>query len=140
MTVVVNRPPDTSPAFPSTSCLWPPNHTSSDVTIRGVTDPDGDPVTIAITGVTSDEPTGSVTGAGGKSHEPDAIIDGGTASLLRAERSGNNNGRVYVISFTASDGKGGAGSGTVKVNVPHSRSNGCQAVDDGQKYDATAVN
>jgi len=141
VTVVVNHPPDVTPAYPSLACLWPPNHTFSDVTIRGITDPDGDPIVIAVTGVTSDEPTGSVTGAGGnKTHIPDAKINGGTVSLLRAERSGNSNGRVYAISFTASDGHGGVSRGTVNVNVPHSTSNRCLCIDDGQKYDATAVN
>lgn len=41
--------------------------------------------------------------------------------LLRAERAGTGNGRVYVVHFTASDGQGGNCSGTVKVGVPHSK-------------------
>jgi hypothetical protein len=34
-------------------------------------------------------------------------------------RSGSGNGRVYVISFTATDQYGAATQGTVKVVVPH---------------------
>jgi len=46
---------------------------------------------------------------------------------LRAERSGTGDGRVYRISFTASDGKDNC-SGTVFVGVPHDHS-GAGAVD-----------
>src|SRR5207244_10212250 len=50
-----NRPPVcTGTASPN--LLWPPNHKFRLITISGVTDPDGDPVTIVITGVTQDEP------------------------------------------------------------------------------------
>ena len=120
-----NLPPDISHAVPSISCLWPPNHKFVDVTIKGVTDPDGDRVTISITKITSDEPTGSGTGSGGKTHEPDASGVGTNTANLRPERAGNGNGRVYVISFTANDGKGGESSGTVKVCVPHDQSDKC---------------
>ena len=60
----------------------------------------------------------------------------GTATAeIRAERSGNENGRVYHISFTAEDGQGGACSGEAIVEVPHDRSS--NAVDDGGLYDST---
>jgi hypothetical protein len=137
--LTVNQPPDTSRAFPSLSCLWPPNHTYVDVTVQGVIDPDGDPVKIRIDGVTSDEPPGSVTGAGGKAHDPDAKIDGASVALLRAERSGNNDGRVYTILFTALDVHDLAATGSVKVCVPHDRGEVCPCIDDGQKYDATKI-
>jgi len=39
--------------------------------------------------------------------------------FLRAERLGKGSGRVYVIAFSASDGRGGSCSGTVTVRVPH---------------------
>ena len=50
----------------------------------------------------------------------DAAVPGNQI-LLRAERAGNGNGRVYVVHFTATDGQGGNCSGTVKVEVPHSK-------------------
>ena len=46
--------------------------------------------------------------------------------LLKANRSGNGDGRVYSVAFTASDGQSTC-TGTVKVSVPHSR--GRAAVD-----------
>ncbi len=135
-----NRPPDVSSAYPSQEYLWPPNHKFVEVTIEGVTDPDGDSVTITITSITSDEPTDTLEGAGGSNHAPDAYINGiGTDTAhLRAERSGTGNGRVYEITFVASDGKGGETEGTVTVSVPHHpKRNLYYCIDDGQIYDAT---
>ncbi|MGR3311137.1 MAG: Ig-like domain-containing protein [Candidatus Brocadiales bacterium] len=133
-----NLPPDVSDAKPSISCLWPPNHMFVAVSIDGVTDPDGDPVTITVTGVTSDEPTATAKGAGGITHAADATgVDTDTANL-RAERSGLGDGRVYEISFVASDGNHGETEGKVQVRVPRNRKKRtCKAVDSGQKYDAT---
>ena len=96
--------------------------------MTGVTDPDGNAVTITVTGVTQDEP---VNAKGDGNTSPDAAIQAGSASV-RAERSGNGNGRVYHISFRADDGQGGVCSGVVKVSVPHSMGKGLTAIDDGQ--------
>jgi len=38
--------------------------------------------------------------------------------LLRAERAGTGNGRVYQVSFFADDGRGGTCTGTGGVTVP----------------------
>jgi hypothetical protein len=38
--------------------------------------------------------------------------------LLRAERAGAGDGRVYALSVTATDGQGGACTGKVGVGVP----------------------
>ena len=64
------------------------------------------------------------------------MVEAGAASV-RAERSGTGNGRVYQISFTADDGKGGSCSGAVTVGVPHSQKKGVTAIDDGQIYNST---
>jgi len=139
---VFNRPPDTSKAYASPGCLWPPDQRMVPVSILGVTDPDGDTVTITITGISSDEATATELGAGGALHAPDASGIGKSACLLRAERSGTRDGRVYVVNFTASDGRGGVTPGSVKVKVPHDQQapGACVAIDSGQKYDATKVN
>jgi hypothetical protein len=134
-----NRPPDCSAAAPSLDEIWPPNHKFVPVTITGVTDPDGDPVTIAITGIFQDEPLDTL---GDGSFEPDGIIsDDGTTAFLRAERSGTKkvpgNGRVYRIEFTATDGNGGECTGTVTVCVPHDQRPGHVCVDDGTTVDST---
>lgn len=133
-----NEPPNISQAYASRECLWPPNHKMVDISIMGVTDPDDDPITITITGITSDEATASEKGAGGAKHAPDADGVGTDTASVRAERSGSGDGRVYVISFTASDGEGGVAEGSVEVSVPHDKSKkDCSAIDSGQNYDAT---
>jgi hypothetical protein len=64
------------------------------------------------------------------------VIQGATA-LLRAERSGTGNGRVYEVSFEATDGRGGSCTGSVLVGVPKSMKPGVPIVDDGQAFDST---
>lgn len=135
-----NQPPNTTNASPSISCIWPPNNKFVDISIEGVTDPDGDAVSIVISCVTSDEPTATIEGAAGKNHAPDANGIGTATAELRAERSGTQNGRVYEISFIASDGIEET-EGTVTVCVPHDvRKGTCDCVDDGQNYNATIIN
>lgn len=141
---VCNQPPDVTNAYPSINCLWPPNNKFVAGEVLGVTDPDGDDVTITITGITSDEATSTTLGAGGPKAAPDAKGVNTNGFEVRAERSGNLNGRVYAVSFTADDGKtNGQTTGTIYVKVPHDQSKPnvpCTAVDDGQNYDATAIN
>jgi hypothetical protein len=139
-TINVNTPPDTTNAYADPGCIWPPNQKFVDVSIVGVVDADGDPLTLVITGITSDEPTASDEGSGGAKHAPDADGVESDMASVRAERSGDGDGRVYVISFVASDGKTGS-EGSVEVKVPHDKSNkDCPAVDSGQNYDATDIN
>lgn len=138
---ITNQPPDCSQVYPSLGCLWPPNHQMVPVSVLGITDPDGDLVTITITGITSDEPTASDKGSGGAKYAPDASGVGIATAIIRSERSGNRDGRVYAINFAANDGKGGECAGSVKVNVPHDQSSeDCTAIDSGQNYDATQIN
>ncbi|MEO5618745.1 MAG: hypothetical protein ABIS67_13340 [Candidatus Eisenbacteria bacterium] len=53
-----NRAPVCGTAVPDRTVLWPPDHRLVPVSIQGVSDPDGDPVTIRVTRVTQDEPPG----------------------------------------------------------------------------------
>jgi len=118
--VRVNCPPDCSNAAPSIATLWPPNHEFVPISILGVTDPDGDPVTITINSIYQDEP---VDAKGSGDTAPDGQGVGTDTAEVRAERSGSKkvpgNGRVYHIAFTADDGHGGSCTGTVRVCVPH---------------------
>ncbi|MFC1941095.1 hypothetical protein ACFLWL_01610, partial [Chloroflexota bacterium] len=135
-----NGIPDVSQTYASIDCIWPPNNKMVDISIMGVTDPDNDPITVTIIGITSDEPTASGKSSGGKKHAPDAGGIGTDLASIRAEREGKGDGRVYVISFTADDGAGGVAEGSVKIGVPHDKSNkDCQAIDSGQYYDATLI-
>ena len=116
----VNDHPRCDLARASKTVLWPPKHKLIPVRILGVTDPDHDKVTITVTAVTQDEP---VNGLGDGDTSPDAVLHGHKV-LLRAERSGTGNGRVYTVHLTAVDKQGGACTGTVTVGVPHSMKRG----------------
>ena len=124
-----NDPPLAAAAQPTIAVLWPPNHQMVAVGITGVSDPDNNAI-IVITSVTQDEPT---NGCGDGDTAIDAIIDGDTV-LLRAERSGKGDGRVYHIYFTASDLEGSS-SGVVTVTVPSSKKK--PAIDSGTAFDST---
>ncbi|WP_295802263.1 PKD domain-containing protein [uncultured Microbulbifer sp.] len=125
-----NDPPLVSAARPSVACMWPPNHNMLEVRILGVSDPE-DNATIVIDSVTSDEPT---NGTGDGDTAIDAVIYADGTALLRAERAGNGDGRVYRVNFTASDFEGSA-SGSVDVCVRHNKKQ--DAAESGQYFDAT---
>lgn len=130
--VLTNSPPVCSGVSPSRTSLWPPNHKLRTITLSGASDPDGDPVTVSVTGVTQDEP---VNGKADGNTSPDAMLGpGGDRVRLRAERSGRGDGRVYRIAFTASDPSGASCSGGRTVSVPHHR--GAPAVDSGGTYNS----
>ena len=135
--IILNFKPNVSMAYPSQESLWPVNKDYVNVTIEGVTDP-YDEVTISIISITSDEPTT----AGGKNQAPDADPSciGTDTARIRAERIGSGNGRVYEISFVATDSMGVSMEGTVNVFVPHDQGMVSECIDDGQMYDATAIN
>jgi hypothetical protein len=124
-TVTINRPPDCKKLAANPPSLWPPNHKFVTVTVSG-SDPDGDPVTVTVTGVTQDEP---LNGLGDGDTSPDAASVSGHPNQvkLRAERSGTGDGRVYKVAATATDGTDRC-SGTAIVGVPHDQS-GPPAVD-----------
>jgi len=130
-----NLPPDCSNAVACVATLWPPNHKYNEVSICGVTDPEGDPVTITVTSITQDEPLNT---RGDGNTCPDAQL---SPPAVRAERTGTpgipGNGRVYAVNFTASDPSGAECSGTVFVCVPHDQGEHSTCIDDGQRYDST---
>jgi len=124
--------PDCTRASPTVATLWPPNHKFVSVGVQGVSHPKGHPTTVTFQGVAQDEPTNA---AGDGNTCPDAMIGQGSASL-RAERSGQGDGRVYHLFFTAKDHKGRSCSGEVKVCVPHDQGRGSSCVDGGPSFDS----
>lgn len=127
-----NHPPDCAGASAARPELWPPNHELQPVSVTGVADPDGDPISITVDQVTQDEP---LDGLGDGDTAPDAVLQGAAQPvLIRSERSGLGNGRVYRIRFTATDQKGGNCSGTAALCVPHDHRPGVTCIDDGQNY------
>jgi hypothetical protein len=117
---VNSREPDCTAAAPSVATIWPANGRMVPITVTGVTDSDpSDSVSVAITAIAQDEPTNTV-GDGNTSQ--DGRYSGG-AAYVRAERADTpkvpGDGRIYRISFTATDENGASCSGSVFVAVPH---------------------
>lgn len=129
---IENKAPDCSAAVANPSLLWPPDHSMVPVSILGVTDPDGDPISILAVSVFQDEP---VLGAGSGDFSPDAQL---SPLMVRVERRGTppKNGRVYHIGFIADDGSGGTCTDEVMVCVPHDQSVSSVCVDEGPLYDS----
>ncbi len=105
-----------------------PNHKFKKIMIGGVSAPDGDPADITVTAIMQDEP---VNGHGDGNTCPDGKGVGSPSPRLRAERSGQGDGRVYHVSFVAVDGQGGECEGTVTVCVPHDMGHGGDDSDSG---------
>lgn len=133
-----NQPPNCAGAYPSIGRIWPPNHKFVAIEVLGVTDPDGDPVSITITGIKQDE---IVDTYGDGNFVPDGLGVGTSTAHVRAERSGTakvpGNGRMYHISFTADDGRGMTCAGEVLVGVPHDYF--ALVHDGGPIYDSTII-
>jgi hypothetical protein len=55
---------------------------------------------------------------------------------IRAERGGTGDGRVYVISYSATDPSGASCSGSLSVSVQHDQKPGHVAVDSGQSFNS----
>jgi hypothetical protein len=109
--------------------LWPPNHklvtVCADVT---VSDNSGSEPSFALVSITCNESDNGL-GDGNTTNDirgadygtPDRCFD------LRAERSGNGDGRVYEIVYSATDGAGNAGYATAYVHVGHDMWDGLTA-------------
>ncbi len=131
----ISAPPICDLALANKNVLWPPNHKLQEIDVVNVFEighehDQGNK--IIITKISQDEPT---NGLGDGDTPIDGVIKPGYA-LIRQERQGGGNGRVYIISFTASNGYGVACSGSVKICVPLA-ANSKTCKNDGQKYDST---
>lgn len=127
-----NQPPVCSAAVAGPSNLWPPNHQMVQVSILGVSDPEGGTLAIAATSIRQDEP---LNGTGDGDTSPDATL---SPPAVRSERRQNGNGRVYTIDFKAIDPQGASCVGVVKVCVPKSQGGShSTCIDDGPTVDST---
>ena len=112
-------PPEFSDVSASPNNLWPPNHKMKEVKINyTVTDncSDADHITTTLA-IVSNEP---VNGTGDGDTEPVdfEVIDNQTV-MLRAERAGNGDGRIYTITITSTDDCGNSSSTQTEVYVSH---------------------
>ena len=112
-------PPEFSDVSASPNNLWPPNHKMKEVKINyTVTDNCSDAEHITTTlEIVSNEP---VNGTGDGDTEPIdfEVIDNHTV-MLRAERAGNGDGRIYTITITSVDDCGNSSSTQTEVYVAH---------------------
>jgi hypothetical protein len=108
----------------SPTVLWPPNHTLRPITATVVVTDLCDPnPTFTLTSIASSEPDNGL--GDGNTIGDIQGADIGTADvefLLRAERSGRGDGRLYSIVYTGSDGSGNTSQAGAVVSVPHDQS------------------
>jgi hypothetical protein len=101
--------------------LWPPNHKLHEVQAlvmaTDVCDPDPD---VTLTSLTSSEPDNG-TGDGDTVDDIQGADIGSDDRdfLLRAERAGNGDGRIYTTLYNATDASGNSTDGLAQVLVPH---------------------
>lgn len=113
--------------------LWPPNHKYRTVTPADcveVQDRCDDDLDVVFMWASSDEPE---DGLGDGHHAPDIVELTCDSVQLRAERSGNENGRVYKLGFRVTDDAGNQSEGVCVVQVVHDQ-RGAAAVDDGEDH------
>ena len=134
VTPVTNSPPVCSAVVASPVVIWPANGQWITVNLSGATDPEGGPLRVRIASIFQDEPTDS-TGDGNTAIDGRGI--GTSTASVRAERSGNGNGRAYRITFEVSDQGGLTCTGGVTVGVPHNQK--APVVDDGPRFDSTVA-
>ena len=107
----------------SQSSLWPPNHKlvtiTASITVTDNCDPNP---RVRLVSITSNEPddgrgdghtAGDVQGA--------AIGTDDRTFQLRAERSGRGTGRVYTVTYEASDASGNTTTQQATVSVSHNK-------------------
>lgn len=100
----------------SPNTLWPPNHKYVTVvaTVQAGDNWDPNP-TVSLVSVTSNEPDNGL-GDGDMPH--DIVIVDAYTFKLRAERSGAGQGRVYTITYRATDACGNSTLASAIVTVP----------------------
>lgn len=119
--------------------IWPPNHKMVEEDIMDVSSGAG-AVTIQITGIYQSEP---VNALGSGNTAPDGIIANSSdpnipsIAYVRAERAGPGTGRIYIISYTATDAVGNTCTGSLTANVPHDQGQGYIPTPTGNWYDST---
>jgi len=105
--------------------LWPPNHKMQEVKahvrVRDRCAGEGD-YEVELIEATSSEPD---NGKGDGNTDGDIEATTGTDDrdvMLRAERAGGGNGRVYTLTYLVTDGSGNETEAQAKVYVPHDAS------------------
>jgi hypothetical protein len=116
---VIDTTPPQLNATATLNTLWPPNHKYVEVKINvtafDVCDPSPN---ITLVSIISNEPD---NGLGDGNTTNDVIIINDFTFNLRAERSGTGSGRIYTITYKATDVSGNYVMASVTVEVPHNQ-------------------
>lgn len=105
----------------SPSSMWPPNHKMKDITATIVATDECDPhPQVRLLSVASNEPDNGL-GDGDTANDISGVTTGSDdrSFQLRAERSGNGNGRIYTATYEARDASGNTTVRTATVTVAH---------------------
>jgi len=126
-TVTVNVIDTVAPTLspvPSTSMLWPPNGTMTEVTINAnARDNSGGPILLDVL-LTTNQP--QQVGQDGKMI-PDWSVEkidqaaGVIVLQLKNARSGKSGDKIYNVSVTATDASGNASTAQVSITAPHDK-------------------
>jgi hypothetical protein len=118
VTVVDTTPPEITVSVTPDS-LWPPNHkyvlVEATVTAQDACDPSP---TITFVSITSNEPD---NGKGDGNTINDIVIIDDYTFEFRAERSGMGEGRVYTITYEATDASGNSAQAYATITVNHNQ-------------------
>jgi hypothetical protein len=120
ITVTDNTPPAVA-VLADPPILWPPNHKLHEIAaivmVTDICDPDPD---VVLTSLDSSEPDNG-TGDGDTVDDIQGADIGSDdrSFLLRAERAGNGDGRVYTAVYNVTDASGNNTNGLTEVLVPH---------------------
>ncbi len=103
--------------------LWPPNHKLVPVTVTvevwDDTDPEPTVTLVAVSGNEADDAPGNGDGQTVGDIQGAEIGSDDREVLLRAERDGGGDGRVYTLTYRATDQAGYWTEESVEVVVPH---------------------
>ena len=118
VTVIDSVAPTITSATSDVSIIATPNHKMIPVNLTVLGSDASGVVVSRIVAVTSNE---AINGQGDGNTDPDWFITGPLTVELRAERSGQGNGRIYTITVECVDAAGNASYADVTVTVPKSQ-------------------
>jgi len=118
ITVQDTTPPQIN-ATVTPEVLWPPNHKYAEIKANVTAYDIGDPsLEITLVSVTSNEPD---NGIGDGNTIYDFVIVNDFTFNLREERAGTGSGRIYTITYKATDASGNSALASATVTVKHNQ-------------------
>lgn len=122
--LVVDKTPPVITVALSPAVLWPPNHKlvpiTATITVQDVCDPNP---TVKLVSIKSSEPDNGLGDGDTTGDIQGAVFDtDDRAFLLRSERSGPGGGRMYTVTYKASDASGNTTTQQATVTVPKNQS------------------